>query len=130
VKCDKTLTRTEALKAMIDGEKIKWVNSDNKNYIFWNFAKKEFSHFTIHPELIEKADQCLHRNTGYVIYKEPKKKVKVKFWQFVNHNGAFMSLMFTEDMKYYWDGDFKRKTIKAVGKYTKTNCFIEVGIEE
>jgi hypothetical protein len=70
----------EALKAMIDGEKITCEGYSDGSYSYWNTDKDEVWFYSAAWRSRSKAESVLSYKDGYEIYKEPKKKGKYWLW--------------------------------------------------
>lgn len=118
-----SLSRKEALKAMINGRVIKDLNRDIFCYIgvsglLYDRDKNGFDKIN---------DQGLVLIHDYEIYQEPKKPKRVKLWKFLDLKTSFeTSCYWSEDFKLsHFEGSVKESSISE-GNWVKTSCFVEV----
>jgi hypothetical protein len=98
----------EALKAMIDGEKVTHCTYNKGSYYYWNRDESEFWFYSAFSGLRSKATVALNYKDRYEIYKEPKKKEK--YWLWLNPvNGYVTSKVFNEQ-GFSVEGDDKVAT--------------------
>lgn len=117
------MNREEALKHLHAGKRVKYAAHDVSQFFFYDSVG--VLHF------ISESHQSMCEGLQEAEYELVKETKTVKLWQFVDEKGHRVLEFITEDKDKYWDGaSLLRISYPEDNGWIKTNCYIEVEVEE